>query len=131
MLKTLADQKSASILARIKEGYLVWLSIVAHMPKGPRYTIGARIEQRFLDLLELSYCAYFIERNKKLTKVTECILTLDTLKFLVTVAWEGKLISNPHCEEVALKLEEIGKMFGGWRRNLDTTFPKTHAGQEA
>jgi hypothetical protein len=43
---------------------------------------------------------------------------LDTLKFLVSVAWEGKLISNAHCENVALKLEEVGKMFGGWKKNL-------------
>jgi len=37
---------------------------------------------------------------------------------LVSVAWEGKIISNKHCEDIGLKLEEIGKMFGGWKKNL-------------
>ena len=109
---------SASILNRIKEGYLIWVNIVPHIAKGARYTIGSRIENKFLDLLELAYVAYFTEKEKKAEKITDCILVLDTLKFLVSVAWEGKLISNKHCEDVSLKLEEAGKMFGGWKKNL-------------
>jgi hypothetical protein len=111
--------ENASILNRIKEGYLLWLSIAPHIQKGARYTIGSRIENKFLDLLELSYIAYFTEKEKKLEKVARCILTLDTLKFLISVAWEGKLISNKQCEDVALKLEEVGRMFGGWKKSLD------------
>ncbi|MDP2704491.1 MAG: four helix bundle protein [bacterium] len=103
---------------RIKEGYLIWVNIVPHIAKGARYTIGSRIENKFLDLLEFAYVAYFTEKEKKAEKITDCILVLDTLKFLVSVAWEGKLISNKHCEDVSLKLEEAGKMFGGWKKNL-------------
>lgn len=88
------------------------------MAKGARYTIGSRIENKFLDLLELSYVAYFSKKENKAEKISGCILTLDTLKFLISVAWEGKLISNKQCEDIALKLEEVGKMFGGWKRNL-------------
>ncbi|MEI6490796.1 MAG: four helix bundle protein [bacterium] len=92
------------------------MNIIPHVAKNARYTIGARIENTFLDLLELSYVAYFTEKEKKMEKVTKCLLVLDTLKFLVSVAWEGKLISNKQCEDVALKLEEVGKMFGGWKK---------------
>jgi hypothetical protein len=106
-------------LNRIKEGYLIWVSITPHIAKGARYTIGTRIENKFLDLLELSYTTYFTEKEKKGEKIAECVLMLDTLKFLVSVAWEGKLISNAHCEQVALKLEEIGKMLGGWKKSLE------------
>ena len=94
------------------------MNLVPHIAKGVRYTLGSRIENKFLDLLELSYTAYFIEKEKKTEKITECILITDTLKFLVSVAWEGKLISNKQCEDVAMKLEEIGKMLGGWRKSL-------------
>lgn len=109
---------SASILVRVKEGYLIWVNLVPHISKGARYTLGQRVENKFLDLLELSYTAYFIEKEKKLEKIMECILLLDTLKFLISVAWEGKMISNKQCEDVVLKLEEVGKMFGGWKKNL-------------
>ncbi|MDP3646139.1 MAG: four helix bundle protein [bacterium] len=98
---------------------MIWVNIVPHIAKGARYTIGSRIEHKFLDLLELSYIAYFTAKERKAEKIADCILLLDTLKFLVSVAWEGRLISNKHCEDVASKLEEVGRMFGGWKKNLN------------
>ena len=98
---------------------MVWMNVIPHMPKGSRFTTGSRIENKFLDLLELAYIAYFTEREKKAEKISECILTLDTLKFIISVAWEGKLVSNQQMEDVAKKLDEAGKMFGGWRKNLE------------
>ena len=116
---SLSLSKNASILQRIKEGYLLWINIVVHIPKTARYTIGSRIENKFLDLLEFAYIAYFSEKDKKAEKIAECILTLDTLKFLISVAWEGKLIPNKHCEDIAVKLNEVGKMLGGWKNSLN------------
>jgi len=97
------------------------------MAKGVRYTLGSRIENKFLDLLELSYIAYFSSPEKKMEKVTDCILISDTLKFLISVAWEGKLISNKQYEDIALKLQEIGKMLGGWKNKLANPEKKNRA----
>ena len=97
---------------------MIWVSIVPHIPKSSRYTLGARIENKFLDLLELTYIAYFSEKGGKQEKIEECILLLDTLKFLISITWEAKLISHKQCEDIALKLDEVGRMFGGWRKNL-------------
>lgn len=98
---------------------MLWMGIVPHMAKSARYTLGERIENRFLDLLELSYNSYFTEKDKKLEKVAECVLITDGLKFLVSIAWEGKLIPNKHCEDMAIKMDEIGKMLGGWKNSLN------------
>ncbi len=106
---------------------MIWMNIVPHIAKGARYTIGNRIENRFLDLIELSYIAYFTEREKKMEKISRCILLTDTLKFLISVAWEGKLISDKQCKDIASKLEEIGKMFGGWKKNLENPEKKNRA----
>ena len=108
----------ASILQRVKEGYLLWMNIVPHMAKGARYTIGARIENKFLDLLELTYTTYFTSKEHKEEKISKCIFLRDTLAYVISVAWSGKLISNQHYETVAIKLEEIGRMFGGWKGSL-------------
>ena len=105
----------------------MWIGITPHIEKGRRYTLGTRIENKFLDLLELSYLAYFTEKDKKIQKVSDCILALDTLKFLVHVAWESKAISNKHAESIAPKLDEIGKMFGGWKKNLESGEKKNRA----
>lgn len=103
---------------------MIWMNIVIHMPKTSRYTIGERIENKFLDLLELSYIAYFAHKDDKTKKVSDCVLVLDTIKFLISVAWEAKTISNKHYEEIALKLDEIGKMLGGWKKSLQDTEKK-------
>lgn len=98
---------------------MFWVNIIPHIAKSARYTLGARIENKFIDLLELSYLTYFTEKEKKVEKITECILITDTLKFLISVSWEGKIISNTQFEDVAIKLEEIGKMLGGWKNSLN------------
>lgn len=96
----------------------MWLGVVQHIPKGSRYTLGARIEQRWLDLLESTYIAYFSEKIGKEERIARCILVLDTLKFLISIAWEGKLLSHKQYEDLAVNLNEVGKMFGGWRKSL-------------
>lgn len=98
---------------------MIWMNIVPHMQRGARYTIGARIENKFLDLLELAYITYFTQKERKVEKISECIFLLDTLKFLISVAWETKLFSNQQFEEVGLKLEEIGRMLFGWKERIN------------
>lgn len=116
--------KNATIINRVKEGYLIWVTIVPHIAKSARYTIGARIENLFLDLLEQSYTAYFSVREKKAEKIAECIVTLDILKYFIAIIWEGKFISHKQCEAIAIKLEEVGKMFGGWQKSLENPTKK-------
>lgn len=101
------------------------MSIVPHIPKTARYTTANRIENKFLDLLELTYTAYFSEKEKKVDKLSECILTLDTLKFLITVIWEAKFISHKQYGDTILRLDEVGKMLGGWRKSLEDKDMKT------
>lgn len=107
---------------------MLWINLISHIPKGSRYTIGARIENKFLDLLETSYTAYFSEKDSKTKQISDCIFILDIIKFLISVSWEGKLISNKQYEIVALKLDEVGKMLGGWRKSLEK--PRQGRGKE-
>ncbi len=98
---------------------MVWMNIIPHIPKGARYTIGARIENKLLDLLELGYIAYFTKKENKIEKVSECIFILDTIKFIIPIILDAKFISRRQFEEIALKLEEIGRMLGGWKNKLE------------
>ena len=97
---------------------MLWMNIVPHIAKNARFTIGTRIENKFLDLLEQTYVAYFSAIEGKIEKVTGCIQILDLLKYILSVAWEGKVISSGQYEEISKKLDEIGRMFGGWLNSL-------------
>ena len=106
---------------------MIWMNISPHMAKSARYTMGARIENKFLDLLELSYNAYYSKKEEKTEKISKCIFILDTLKYLISVAWEAKLISHNKFEEIVQKLDEIGRMLGGWKNSLDNPEKKNRA----
>lgn len=121
-----------SILVKTKESYLIWLAISPHIPKNARYTIGARIDNKFLDLLDNSYLAYFSRKENRKVKIDSCILTLDTLKFLISIAWEAKFVSHRQYEDISLKLAEVGKMLAGWQKYLDEgTFVRRNASSDS
>jgi hypothetical protein len=48
------------------------------------------------------------------------ISKLDTLKFFAQLAWESKIIPTEKHIIFSSKLEEIGKMLGGWRKGLQS-----------
>ena len=97
---------------------MLWMSIVCHIPKHARFTIGARIENTLLDLMETAYQAYYIKGDKKSEKIDVCIYLQDILKFLLDVLWDGRLISNDQYEQLSKKFSEIGRMLGGWQKSL-------------
>jgi hypothetical protein len=116
---------SASIVVRAKEIFQLWcVSIVPHMPRTARYTVGTRIEYHFLSLLENIYQAYYTQPDKKLEKIIKCIHETDLLKFLIQIAWENKLIKDTHYIEISTKILEVGKILGGWKNNTQAKLLK-------
>lgn len=45
---------------------------------------------------------------------------MDILKFFVQLAWESKIIPNDKYITLSAKLEEVGKMLGGWKKGLES-----------
>jgi len=43
---------------------------------------------------------------------------IDVLKFFLQVAWEIKALDNKKFIELSEKLIEIGRMLGGWNKQL-------------
>ncbi|HUC88497.1 MAG TPA: four helix bundle protein [Candidatus Paceibacterota bacterium] len=90
------------------------------MPRTARYTIGARIENHFLDLLELVYKAYYASFENKNEKIIECISKNDLIKYLLQIAWENKLLKEKPYMELSQKLQEVGKILGGWKKGIES-----------
>ena len=82
--------------------------------------IGQKIEGVFLDVLELSFACVYMAPEQKIIVLGKVISKLDTLKFFMQLAWESKLIPQVKYIELSQKLEEIGKMLGGWRKGLQS-----------
>lgn len=57
-------------------------------------------------------------RQEKLPYVRVAIRKLDTLKILMMVLWETKSLENKQYIALSEKMDEIGRMLGGWNGQL-------------
>jgi len=107
------------VLAKIKEAYQIWHKNLVNLNRLDRYTIGAKIDEHFLSLLELIFRASFAyDKFEKLSFVSQAIGKSDIVKFFLQLGWEQKIIDHKNYGSLILLMEEIGRMLGGWKKSL-------------
>ncbi len=80
--------------------------------------MGEKIDRLFVESIEAIASAGFLSREEKQPYVRLGIRKLDTLKILLMVLWESKSLDNKKYIALSLKLDEVGKMLGGWNGQL-------------
>lgn len=96
-----------------------------NFPRTERFGLGQKIESLFLDMMELSFACVYLAPTEKIILLGKTISKLDTLKFFCQLAWEARLIPTEKYTVLCEKLEEIGRMLGGWRKGLQNPANKT------
>ncbi len=107
-----------SVILKQKDAYVLWLKLHRDFPKVERLGIGQKIEQSFLAVLEYTFTSAYLPPNQKIVLLGKTISRLDVLKFFLQLAWESKLIPTEKYADLSERLEEIGRMLGGWRKGL-------------
>lgn len=72
----------------------------------------------FVEIIEAISIASFLSREEKHPWVRLAIRKTDTLKILLMVLWEAKSLENKKYIAISEKIEEIGRMLGGWSGQL-------------
>ncbi len=112
------------VLMKAKNTYKVWHEILIHVKRIDRYTIGIRIDDVFLVFLEHLFRTSFASNKlEKLSFVSSSIANSDLLKFLLQIAWEHEILDNKHYGVLMLSLDEVGRMLGGWKRQIENKTP--------
>ena len=93
------------------------------LPKLHRHSLGQRIDNLFVEVIETIAYASFLSREEKYPHVRLAIKKQDTLKILLMVLWETKSLDNKKYITLSVKLDEIGKMLGGWSGQLQKAQP--------
>jgi hypothetical protein len=89
-----------------------------------RYTLGAKIDDTFLSLLQLIFTGVFAhDKFEKLSIVSRALGKNDLIKFLLQLGWEQKVLTHKLYGSLILKLDEIGRMLHGWKKNLQEKTP--------
>jgi hypothetical protein len=99
------------------------MTLHRNFPRVERFGIGNKIEQVFLEVLELSFASSYLAPEQKIVLLTKTISRLDILKFFLQLAWESNLVPNEKYIDLSTRLEEIGRMLGGWKKGLEKKTP--------
>ena len=108
---------------KTKTAYSLWFSIYNDFPKAHRYTLGGKIENYFLGLLENIFISIYLPPETKIPRLIIAISKLDGIKFFLQIAWENKCMQDNKYIALSLQLEEIGKMLYGWKKGLEKKTP--------
>lgn len=117
------------VVEKAKAGYKDWIIIHRNIPRTERFGIGLKVDNLFLDLLELLRKATYATVPQKVPILEEGLSKTDSLRFFIQIMWETKLISNPQFTSLGSDIENIGKMIGGWRKGLLTKTPANQTGE--
>ena len=94
------------------------LDRTAGLPRSQRFTFGERVDRLTLDCLELTLEAIYSPPTAKAAPLRRVNLLLEKLRVFWRLICERGWISGQQLRFVAGKLDEIGRMVGGWLKSL-------------
>ncbi|OGZ46611.1 MAG: hypothetical protein A3J54_01070 [Candidatus Ryanbacteria bacterium RIFCSPHIGHO2_02_FULL_45_13b] len=109
---------------------MLWYQYYTTIPKTHRHSLGRRIDTLFVEAIEAISIASFLSRTEKLPYVKLAIRKVDTLKIMLMVLWETKSLDNKKYIALSLKIDEIGRMLGGWNGQLAKQNSPAKAGEK-
>lgn len=122
--------KLIPVVLKLKESYGVWQGYLAHFPKANRFTLGSKIDDVFLAAIEYCFLASYSNLSEKLPLLDRAISRVDLIKLLLQLAWEMQALDSKKYAHLGEGLSEVGKMLGGWRRQLANKTPLTQKSEE-
>lgn len=78
--------------------------------------MGGKIDFLFIETIENLFIAAHKSGGEKTPYLIRASDKFDLLKFLLQVAWELKTLDNKKYIALSKKLDEIGRMLGGWQK---------------
>ena len=111
------------IIQRFVDIYKLWDKFRNNIPRQSRFTLGTKLDSLFLDILELLFIAGYLSKEQKIPILEKSRNKLDLLKFFFQISWEIKILDDKKYIALSEKLNETGRMLGGWIRGLQNKTP--------
>ncbi|MBU1557731.1 four helix bundle protein [Patescibacteria group bacterium] len=97
---------------------MIWYNYYQTLPKNHRYSLGLKIDKLFSEIIEAIAIASFLSPREKQPWVKLAIRKTDTLKIFLMILWETKSLDTKKYISLSKKIDEIGRMLGGWNGQL-------------
>ncbi len=113
----------APIIQKIIDLYKELYGYLKTFPKKDQYLLGKRCEDALHGFLEYVLTAASLSKENKLRFLEVANGKFDALKVLLRVARELRMLDNKKYLSLETKIQEVGKMLGGWMKSLMTKTP--------
>jgi len=108
------EELSIPIFKKIYDFYKEFYGYLKTFPRSDRYSLGQKCEHYILEILESIILASQLSKNEKLPILEKASLKLNVLRILIRLAKEIKALDNKKYLASQRRLDEIGRMLGGW-----------------
>ncbi|MBI2100453.1 MAG: four helix bundle protein [Candidatus Vogelbacteria bacterium] len=105
-----------SIVHKLREFYLTAYLVGKKLPKRERFGLWGKIETVILEVLVLLIEAGLSSKINKLPILERTRIKIETIKQLVRLSNEGKIIEEKAYLDQQNQLQEISRMLNGWIR---------------
>ena len=89
-----------------------------------RYSLGVRIEDASLEIIELIYLTAGKSNSSRLLILNKADIKLKILSVHLRLAYKTKCLNDAGFAEISEKTVEIGKMIGGWIKSIKENLAK-------
>lgn len=110
----------APIVQKMNDLYKEFYEHVKTFPKKDQYTLGKRCEDALLSFMEYVLVAASMPKERKQKLLEAANGKFDVFKVLLRVARDLKILDNKKYISMEGKVQEIGRMLGGWMRSIMT-----------
>ena len=114
-------QNEIPLFQKIYDFYKLFYAYLDHFPQKSRETLVVKIEETIIKLLESISTASYSNQIEKQKSLMEASANVDFLKILFRLCYELKIIDQKKYILLEEKLQEMGRMLGGWIKSLKTS----------
>lgn len=88
-------------------------------PRRQKFLIADKIENSLLQIFDNIIAAYYSRDDKKINYLIENNIILERVRFLIRLSKDLNFISVSKYGYISERLNELGKMIGGWIKSID------------
>lgn len=107
-----------SVIIRTQELYKTIGPLTEKLPTLKKQTIGRRLEDSLLQLLELLIMAKHAPQAHKAPYLIKATAQAEIMQFHLRTLLEQKLANETTLHQLQAKMVEIGRMLGGWYKSV-------------
>ena len=112
---------SLPIINKTYEAYKAIIDLNNKMEKRRRYSIGLSLENSILDCMESLVMAKNATKTLKAGYLIKACSKLEVSNLKLRLTLELALVSETKIFQLQTKLDEVGRMLGGWLKSVQSS----------